>query len=117
LSSNNQAIIEWSPTYFSSKANIQGAYIQQYIDNLIEQKPYPEQAYKQAQGILVLHKQYGIERVEKACEIALEYPKYSYQMIKTILENNRDRIHKGTTTTDTNSIPPHENLRGAKYYN
>jgi len=115
LSSENQAYMEWCPEYFSNKAKSQGAYIQQYIDRLIEQRPYPEQAYKQAQGILVLYKQYGQGRVNKACEIALDYHKSSYQMIKTILENKQDIIQE-RTASDIEPIPKHGNVRGAEYY-
>ncbi len=115
LSSENQAYMEWCPEYFSKRAKAQGTNIQQYIDRLIDQRPYPEQAYKQAQGILALHKQYNQSRVDKACQLAMDYPKSSYQMIKSILQNKQDIIQQ-RTITDIKAIPKHDNVRGANYY-
>lgn len=115
LSSNNRAYIEWSPDYFSKRAKEQGEYIQQYIDLLIQQRPYPEQAYKQALGILSLRKQYDLQRIEKACEIALNHTTYNYQMIKTILENNKD-MQQNKAITHSTPIPNHSNVRGSQYY-
>ena len=58
LSSNNAAYIKWSPSFFSKLAAPHGIHVQIYIDELIADRPYPEQAYKQVQGILALAKIY-----------------------------------------------------------
>ena len=116
LASNNQAYIKWSPQYFSEQAAQHGENIQSYVDELIKQRPYPEQAYRQVQGILALVKTYTPLRVNKACQLASEHPCYSYKMIKEILHNNQDQQIATSQERRTNGIPSHDNVRGAAYY-
>jgi len=117
LSSNNQAYTQWSPQYFSDKAAIHGKEIQAYVEQLIAQRPYPEQAYRQALGILNLVKLYGESRVNAACSIARSHIEYSYNMIKEILNNDQDLIpHQKSETQDHHNIPTHSNVRGKDYY-
>jgi len=117
LSSNNQAYTKWSPSYFSNLASKHGKYIKTYIDELIEQRPYPEQAYKQVQGILALVKLYSANRVDLACAVASKHPRRAYKMIKEILLNNQDQqAEHSTDTQDDHTIPNHSNLRGSDYY-
>ncbi len=85
----------------------------EYIARLIEQYPYPEQAYKQAKGILSFARVYAAERVEAACTYGLEHPRSGYHIIENILKNHRDR------TTQQPPPPPiaqHHNIRGEHYY-
>jgi predicted transcriptional regulator len=116
LSSNNQAYIQWSPEYFSNLASQHGFHVQSYVEGLIEQRPYPEQAYKQVQGILALVKPYTASRVDKACKLAIDYPHYTYKMIKEILLNNQDQQQEVAQKEQRNRIPQHDNVRGANYY-
>jgi len=116
LSSNNQAYTQWSPDYFSQIAASYGANLQCYVDGLIDQRPYPEQAYKQVQGILSLVKQYTATRVDKACHMASQHPHYSYKMIKEILLNNQDKQALKLQGTIEEIIPIHDNVRGQDYY-
>ncbi|MEE9373685.1 MAG: IS21 family transposase [Saprospiraceae bacterium] len=118
LSSNNQAYTEWSPAYFSNIAAGHGKHIQAYIDELIDQRPYPEQAYKQVQGILALIRQYSAPRVDRACKMASKHPRYSYKMIKEILLNNQDQqLNHCSDPQEDHVIPNHGNVRGSDYYN
>ena len=117
LSSNNQAYLKWSPSYFSTLAAVHGEAIQTYVEELIAQRPYPEQAYKQVQGILSLVKSYSAHRVNEACKIASNHPKHSYRMIKEILSNNQDQQPQHITDVmENHAIPNHSNLRGGNYY-
>jgi len=117
LSSNNAAYIKWSPSYFSKLAAPHGTHVQIYIDELIADRPYPEQAYKQVQGILALAKIYTSNRVNTACQLARDHPKRSYKMIKQILLNNQDYLaHHDSDEPESHTIPAHSNLRGKNYY-
>lgn len=117
LSSNNRAYTKWCPEYFSKIAAEHGMHIQSYIDELIEHRPYPEQAYKQVQGILALVRDYTALRVNIACQIASGHPKRSYRMIKEILLNNQDQqAHHSTDPQEEHVIPNHNNVRGTEYY-
>lgn len=62
-----------------------------------------------------LNKLYPAERIEKACQRALDLGGCSYQSIKSILE-------KGLDQEQPESIPAtqpivHENIRGKDYFN
>lgn len=117
LCSNNKAYMEWSPEYFIKKASEKGPNIQRYVELLIDQKPYPEQAYKQIQGIFALCKQDNKEVVEKACIKGLECSQYSYFMIKQIVENRTYESLESTQNQEPEVlIPQHENVRGSQYY-
>lgn len=117
LSKNNQAYMQWSPSYFSDLAVRHGLNVQRYVDELIAERPYPEQAYRQVQGILKLVKEYSAKRVNMACDLAIKHPTRSYEMIKSILENKQDQqAHRATDTSEYESIPSHNNIRGSDYY-
>ena len=66
-------------------------------------------------GIISLSKQYGTDRVEKACTRALAFRAISYKNVKLILKNNLDSAE---IPDPTPARPPlqHENIRGAAYY-
>jgi transposase len=118
LSSNNRAYAEWNPEYFSKLGAQKGEFIQLYIELLIAQRPYPEQAYKQALGILALCRDYTSHRVNTACKMARQHPRYSFNMIKAILENKKD-IEDTIKCKNENkqTIPDHDNVRGENYFN
>jgi hypothetical protein len=69
-------------------------------------------------GIIQLHRQYGSQRLDAACKIAVEAEIYSYKRIQNILKNN---IDKGSTQHQLTGlfeshIPQHKNIRGASAY-
>lgn len=119
LSSNNKAYTQWNPEYFSRKAAPHGADVQKYIELLIAQRPYPEQAYKQAQGILALCKKYSSHRVNVACRMSSNHSKYYYKMIEQILVNRADiafEAQESILQEKTSTIPAHDNIRGSEYF-
>lgn len=60
-------------------------------------KKHPEQSYKSCAGILNLGKKFGNNRLENACKRALDYEKYSYHMVKSILEKGLDIFQEEST--------------------
>ena len=116
LCSSNQHYLEWSPEFFIRKASHHGIYIKEYAEALILQSKYPEIAYKQCLGILSLSKKYGSDRLNDACQMALNHTKKSYTMIKNILENETDILWKDSITDEPSIIPIHQNIRGKNNY-
>lgn len=117
LHSSNQFYLDWSPAYFANFAKQIGIETEKYVSRMIALSPYPETAYKSALAIIALKRLYPVARIEKACELALDYDKLNCQIIKTILENNRDLIpeqnlYKEHTTPNIS----HENIRGGQYF-
>ena len=116
LCSTNQKYLEWSPEYFISRASKIGGDVEQYITALIDQSQYPETAYRQCLGIMHLQKNFGVQRLNTACKMAVYQRKKSYSMIKQILENEADMIWEESQKEETPIVPLHKNIRGRNHY-
>jgi hypothetical protein len=69
-------------------------------------------------GVIQLHRSYGSQRLNNACERALYADVFSYNLVKNILDNNLDgHLFDADQLENTQShIPTHENIRGASSY-
>ncbi len=105
----------WSPDFFLNQAKKLGSNTEAYIGKLLNQNTYPEIVYKQCLGIIHLRSQYTTERVDKACKIALDQPRYGYHIIKNILANKTDM--ESLDISPEPHITKHMNIRGAESYN
>jgi transposase len=118
LPANQQWVWEWSVTYFVQRATLVGANTRLAVEELLNKRAFPEQAYKSCAGVLSLEKKYSKERLEKACERALLYQATSYRLICTILEKELDRLEIDSDwgAGREEKIILHENIRGAHAY-
>lgn len=116
LSSTHQAVTEWSPEYFKTKAVKHGQNVLRAIEANFDKAHYPEIAYKRSMGIIQLHRNFGSHRLDRACEIALEAGSCSYHNINNILKNKQDIFYTDKQVNQSH-IPVHENTRGAASYN
>jgi len=118
LSSTHQAYQNWSPEYFKTLAKKHGESVMMLIDTMIHQHDYPETAYKRAMGIIQLHREYGSDRLNNACQRALYANAISYKNVKNILKNNLDKDHLFMDDLEQTKshIPTHGNTRGASSY-
>jgi transposase len=118
LSSSHKAYTQWSPDYFKAMARKHGSYVEALIAALFTEADYPEPLYKRAMGIIQLHKDYGSERLNKACELALLVHTLSYHRVKNILKNNSDQLidDMDQLNEEQSHIPRHQNIRGASTY-
>lgn len=115
LSSAHNFYRDWSPEYFISKASTKGTHVQKYVARLLEKAQHPEVAYKQCLGIIHLDKKYEIERINMACQLAIDHSRHGYQIIRNILESKADLFD--SSVTHQPHISTHDNIRGAtKYY-
>jgi transposase len=80
---------------------------------MLQNSIYIEQNYKACFGMLMLHKKYGIPRLEAACTRALQGSRINYSMIKNILERGLDRQQ---TLPLAPPLPVHDNIRGKDQY-
>jgi transposase len=113
LATQHQALAEWSPEYFLTRARAIHPDVEIFIDQVLKKKQHPEQAYKSCQGILSFAKRASHERLIKACQRAHSYGLYHYKIIEKILGNGMDLID---TEPDQPEMPDHENIRGEDYY-
>lgn len=114
LSSTHNYYTSWNSDFFIKQGEKIGEYTASYIGQLISQHDYPEVAYKRAQGIIALKSYYDVTRIEKACSMGLTLEKYSYRLIKNILENKMDMVSEEPLLT--HHITRHKNNRKPSNY-
>ena len=88
------------------------------VDVILRAKPHPEQGFRSCIGILRLARTHGAERLEAACERALEIGAHSYSCVAYILSNNLDRRKPGQTSKGAAGGPAidHSSIRGPQYF-
>jgi len=114
---SHQKYLEWTPSRILQWAGETGPYTAELAKHILESRPHPQQGYRSCLGILRLGKGFGKERLEAACQRAIELRAYSYKNIKSILENGLDRQPLPAQDTTTTTTPvDHANIRGSDYY-
>ena len=113
LASQHQFLTEWSAEKFISQAMDIHEDVAEYIAKLLEEKTYPEQAYKSCSGILSFSRRVGNERLIDACRCAQSFGQYGYRVIEEILNKRLDRLK---LEDEAVRIPNHKNIRGKDYY-
>lgn len=122
MPSSHRRYANWTPERIRRDAATNGPNSAALIDVILRGKPHPEQGFRSCIGILRLAKTHGPERLEAACERALEIGAHSYSSVASILKNNLDRRTTAKSTkgaTAQNSDDPaidHTNIRGPHYF-
>ena len=78
------------------------------------ERRHPEHGFRACLGIIRLAKRFTAERLEKACRRALHCETHSYRSVESILKHNLEDMP--LPERNTRALPPHDNLRGGKYY-
>ncbi|WP_305118386.1 IS21 family transposase, partial [Duncaniella muris] len=89
-----------------------------YLRAVIEDKRYPELAFRACRGIMNLEKKYGQERLVSGCAAAMDAHRYTISEIVEILETGADADYLPGVDMDeqTHATPTHRNIRGKDYY-
>jgi transposase len=114
LASTHKFMTRWNPQYFIDWASRIDPKVQELIEQVLEHKKHPEQAYRSCMGILTFDKKVERQRLVGACQRALEFGVYTYMAVKSILERGLDK-GAGQKTEDR-PMPDHTNIRGKTYY-
>jgi transposase len=113
----HQKHLEWTPSRLIGWAQTIGPYCGEVVATLLKRKPHPEQGYRACLGIMRLAKDYGTQRMEKACHRALVLDSCSYKSLASILKTNMDQQPLAEKERPAPpKVPCHANLRGAPYY-
>jgi len=104
----------WTHERITSQASATGPNTAALVGVILRSRPHPEQGFRSCIGILRLAKTHGPDRLEAACERALEIGAQSYSSLNSILKNNLDR-RKPRPATDGPAID-HANIRGSRYF-
>lgn len=111
---SHQAHAEWTPSRIIEWAKQTGTSTAQLVEKIMSERQHPEQGYRASLGILRLAKRYSPERLEKACFRAIATRSHSYRFVDSVLKN---RLEDQPLPQRTGaSLPRHDNLRGASYY-
>ena len=88
------------------------------VDIIMRSRPHPEQGFRSSIGIIRLAKSHGSERLEAACEPALEIGARSCSSVASILRNNLDRRKPRQSSKGPADGPTidHANIRGSRYF-
>ncbi len=111
----HQKYSEWNPERFIRWAAKIGPQTKVLTETLLVQRAHPQQAYRTLLGILRLGKAYGEQRLEAACDRALQINALSFRSIESILKNGLDQKALAKKEDDRTPIQ-HSNIRGAHYY-
>ncbi len=92
-----------------------GAHTAHLVRRILSTRVHPEQGYRSCLGIMRLAKRYPQERMEAACNRALESGACSYKSVGSILERGLDQV-PFANTAKASTYPRHANVRGPEYY-
>lgn len=85
------------------------------VESILSGYKVEQQGYRACMALLKLSDQYTKQRLESACEKALDYtPKLNYKTIQTILKSGQDRISRDSAADFESS--EFGFTRGADYY-
>lgn len=113
---NHRFYAEWSPQRFRTWAKSIGEEALQVIEEVLQSRKHPEQAFRVCLGILSLAKKYGAQRLNKACGKALHFGTCSYRRIESMLKLGMEEDQQPALEV-VGTIATHENIRGSRYYN
>jgi transposase len=117
MPASHRAHLEWTPSRLIRWATTVGPAAAAVTRRILETRPHPEHGYRACLGLMSLARRHGKERVAAACVRALSVNAVSYTSVKSILDQNLDRVPLPTVQLSVVPSPPaHENLRGAAYY-
>jgi transposase len=112
----HQKHLEWTPSRLVRWAEQTGPSTAQLVEQILADRPHPEQGYRACLGLLRLGQRHGADRLEAACRRALSIRGTSYRSVKSILQSGLDRIPLQSSQTTLALPQEHENVRGADYY-
>lgn len=115
----HQKHLEWTPERITRWASKTGPHTAQLAEQILAARGHPERGYRACLGVMRLGKKYGAERLEAACARAVALGSPSYRTVRSILDSGADRVPlpgSGAPESEPPRLPPHENIRGPKYY-
>jgi len=106
---------EWTPERLVKWAQKTGPSVASLIETVMSTRVHAQHGFRSCLGIQRLGQRYGDERLEAACQRALQIEGASYRSVRSILEGGLDR-HEDVAAEPARRPLVHENLRGAPYY-
>ena len=87
----HQAHAEWTPSRILDWAQTMGPETHALADEILRDRPHPEQGYRSCLGLFRLGRRYGKTRLEAACARARAVGARSYRHVDAMLKHGLDR--------------------------
>ena len=115
---SHQAYLEWTPQRLIEWAAKMGTNTSLLVEQMLANYPHPHMGFRSCLGVIRLAKQYSPERMEAAAARALATGACRYRSVKSILANGLDQqpLPGSEPETPSSSGSPHDNIRGAEYF-
>jgi transposase len=114
---SHQAHLEWTPSRMVHWAETIGPNTAQLFERIMADKPHPEMGYRACLGLIRLAGKYSPARLEAAAERAVLTGACRYRSVESILKNSLDQQPlPGSSSAPLPLPPPHDNIRGAEYF-
>ena len=114
MPSSHRRYADWTPERITRQAGEIGPKTSALVEIILRERAHPEQGFRACIGILRHAKSFGGERLEAACDRAIEIGARSYTSVTSILKTNLDR-NRLAPATDGPAIA-HDNIRGPRYF-
>ena len=111
----HQEYADWTPARLIRWAAKTGPQTAAMTESILASRQHAQQAFRSAMGLISLAKVYTPERLEAACELALEGGATNYKSVKSILKTQLDQQPRQQNLPIITPIA-HDNIRGGHYY-
>jgi transposase len=110
-----QEYADWTPERLIRWAAKTGPRTAALTEAILASRQHPQQAFRSAMGLIRLAKVYTPQRLEAACDLALDGGATSYKSVKSILKTGLDQQPRQQSLQTTDPVV-HDNIRGGNYY-
>jgi transposase len=110
-----QEYADWTPERLIRWAAKTGPRTAALTEAILASRQHPQQAFRSAMGLIRLAKVYTPQRLEAACDLALDGGATSYKSVKSILKTGLDQQPRQQSLQTTDRVV-HDNIRGGNYY-
>jgi transposase len=111
----HQDYADWTPERLIRWAAKTGPRTASLTEAILASRQHAQQAFRSAMGLMRLAKVYTPQRLEAACDLALDGGATSYKSVKSILSTGLDQQPRQQTLPISDPIA-HDNIRGGHYY-
>jgi transposase len=111
----HQDYADWTPERLIRWAAKTGPRTASLTEAILASRQHAQQAFRSAMGLMRLAKVYTPQRLEAACDLALDGGATNYKSVKSILSTGLDQQPRQQTLPISDPIA-HDNIRGGHYY-
>ncbi len=113
MPNEHRQYLEWTPARIKLWGEKIGPHTRSLMEAIMERRTHPEHGFRSCLGLIRLSRTYSPERLEKACERALQIEAYNYRSVKSLLVM---KLEEAVPENTERIIPLHANIRGGNYY-